>query len=69
MAVEIDSVPDDRLPGTAAERVPEPANKLTMRGADALRVQAADLPATLTPLVANLPYHVAVPVCCTCSRS
>jgi len=40
-----------------------------MRGADALRVQAADLPATPTPLVANLPYNVAVPVCCTCSRS
>ncbi|WP_127784640.1 16S rRNA (adenine(1518)-N(6)/adenine(1519)-N(6))-dimethyltransferase RsmA [Rhodococcus sp. X156] len=62
VAVEIDPVLAARLPRTAAERAPGLADKLTVIGADALRVRAADLPAAPTALVANLPYNVAVPV-------
>ncbi|MFD9960559.1 16S rRNA (adenine(1518)-N(6)/adenine(1519)-N(6))-dimethyltransferase RsmA [Amycolatopsis sp. NPDC058986] len=62
IAVEIDPVLAGRLPATVAERGPEAAGRLTVVGADALRVKAADLPAEPVALVANLPYNVAVPV-------
>ncbi|MDG3012249.1 16S rRNA (adenine(1518)-N(6)/adenine(1519)-N(6))-dimethyltransferase RsmA [Rhodococcus sp. D2-41] len=62
IAVEIDPVLAERLPATAAERAPELADRLTVVGADAMKVHAADLPAEPTALVANLPYNVAVPV-------
>ncbi|MDO8106787.1 16S rRNA (adenine(1518)-N(6)/adenine(1519)-N(6))-dimethyltransferase RsmA [Isoptericola sp. b441] len=61
VAVEIDPVLATRLPATVAERLPEAADRLTVVGADALRV--TELPgAPPTALVANLPYNVAVPV-------
>ncbi len=60
-AVEIDPVLAARLPATAAEFAPDLASRLTVVGADAMRVTAADLPGA-TALVANLPYNVAVPV-------
>jgi 16S rRNA (adenine1518-N6/adenine1519-N6)-dimethyltransferase len=62
VAVEIDPVLAERLPQTAAERAPEAAERLSVLGADALRVRAEDLPAAPVSLVANLPYNVAVPV-------
>ncbi|MEO9221309.1 MAG: 16S rRNA (adenine(1518)-N(6)/adenine(1519)-N(6))-dimethyltransferase RsmA, partial [Mycobacteriaceae bacterium] len=62
VAVEIDPVLAARLPRTVAERAPALAAKLTVLGADALRVQATDFLAAPTALVANLPYNVAVPV-------
>ncbi|MFD9889641.1 16S rRNA (adenine(1518)-N(6)/adenine(1519)-N(6))-dimethyltransferase RsmA [Amycolatopsis sp. NPDC059027] len=62
IAVEIDPVLAGRLPTTVAERGQEAAGRLTVVGADALRVKAADLPAEPVALVANLPYNVAVPV-------
>ncbi|MEV6070222.1 16S rRNA (adenine(1518)-N(6)/adenine(1519)-N(6))-dimethyltransferase RsmA [Nocardia sp. NPDC052001] len=62
IAVEIDPVLAGHLPGTVADRAPELADRLTVVEKDALRVQAADLPAAPTALVANLPYNVAVPV-------
>ncbi|HEY3463885.1 MAG TPA: 16S rRNA (adenine(1518)-N(6)/adenine(1519)-N(6))-dimethyltransferase RsmA [Amycolatopsis sp.] len=62
VAVEIDPKLADRLPKTVAERGPEAADRLTVVGADALRVANADLPGAPTSLVANLPYNVAVPV-------
>lgn len=62
VAVEIDPKLADRLPKTVAERGPEAADRLTVVGADALRVANADLPGSPTSLVANLPYNVAVPV-------
>ena len=62
IAVEIDPVLAGRLPRTVAERAPELAAKLTVLGADALQVRAAELPQAPTALVANLPYNVAVPV-------
>ncbi|QRP47002.1 16S rRNA (adenine(1518)-N(6)/adenine(1519)-N(6))-dimethyltransferase RsmA [Amycolatopsis sp. FDAARGOS 1241] len=62
VAVEIDPVLANRLPCTAAERAPEAADRLTVVGADALRISSADLPASPVSLVANLPYNVAVPV-------
>ncbi|MFF2555807.1 16S rRNA (adenine(1518)-N(6)/adenine(1519)-N(6))-dimethyltransferase RsmA [Nocardia sp. NPDC058058] len=62
IAVEIDPVLAGHLPGTVADRAPELADRLTVVEQDALRVQAADLPAAPTALVANLPYNVAVPV-------
>jgi 16S rRNA (adenine1518-N6/adenine1519-N6)-dimethyltransferase len=62
VAVEIDPVLAERLPQTAAERAPEAVERLSVLGADALRVRAADLPAAPVSLVANLPYNVAVPV-------
>jgi len=61
-AVEIDPVLAGRLPATVAERAPALADRLDVVTADALRVRAADLPATPTALVANLPYNVGVPV-------
>lgn len=62
VAVEIDPVLARHLPVTVADRAPELADRLSVVHADALRVAAADLPATPTALVANLPYNVAVPV-------
>ncbi len=62
MAVEIDPVLAARLPATAATRAPGAAGLLTVHQADALRMRAADLAQAPTLLVANLPYHVAVPV-------
>ncbi|WP_039800982.1 16S rRNA (adenine(1518)-N(6)/adenine(1519)-N(6))-dimethyltransferase RsmA [Nocardia araoensis] len=62
VAVEIDPVLARHLPVTVADRAPELAARLSVVEADALRVTAADLPATPTALVANLPYNVAVPV-------
>ncbi|MEV6901512.1 16S rRNA (adenine(1518)-N(6)/adenine(1519)-N(6))-dimethyltransferase RsmA [Amycolatopsis sp. NPDC051372] len=62
VAVEIDPKLAARLPRTAAERASSVADQLTVVGADALRISAADLPAEPVSLVANLPYNVAVPV-------
>lgn len=62
VAVEIDPVLAARLPQTVAERASELVDRLTVVGADALRVRAGELPEAPTALVANLPYNVAVPV-------
>ncbi|MRH86827.1 16S rRNA (adenine(1518)-N(6)/adenine(1519)-N(6))-dimethyltransferase RsmA [Nocardia sp. SYP-A9097] len=62
IAVEIDPNLAGHLPNTVRDRAPGLADRLTVVLADALRVQAADLPAAPTALVANLPYNVAVPV-------
>ncbi|AWH93921.1 16S rRNA (adenine(1518)-N(6)/adenine(1519)-N(6))-dimethyltransferase RsmA [Dietzia lutea] len=63
VAVEIDPVLAARLPRTVAERAPRLAELLTVVGADALAVFAADLgEPSPTALVANLPYNVSVPV-------
>ena len=54
---------ETRLPRTVAERAPRLAELLTVVGADALAVSAADLgEPSPTALVANLPYNVSVPV-------
>jgi 16S rRNA (adenine1518-N6/adenine1519-N6)-dimethyltransferase len=60
IAVEIDPVLTAQLPKTVAERLPEAADRLTVRQADALRIDTLD--EAPTALVANLPYNVAVPV-------
>nr|WP_225957897.1 16S rRNA (adenine(1518)-N(6)/adenine(1519)-N(6))-dimethyltransferase RsmA [Amycolatopsis lexingtonensis] len=62
VAVEIDPKLAARLPETVAERGADAAERLTVVGADALRVANDDLPGAPTALVANLPYNVAVPV-------
>ncbi|MBF6540091.1 16S rRNA (adenine(1518)-N(6)/adenine(1519)-N(6))-dimethyltransferase RsmA [Nocardia farcinica] len=62
VAVEIDPVLAEHLPRTVADRAPALAGRLRVVRDDALRVRAADLPASPTALVANLPYNVAVPV-------
>ncbi len=62
IAVEIDPPLAGALADTAAARLPERADRLTVVNADALRITAADLPVAPTALVANLPYNVAVPV-------
>lgn len=62
IAVEIDPALAARLPRTVAERAPEAATRLRVVTADALAVQAGDLPFLPTALVANLPYNVSVPV-------
>ena len=61
VAVEIDPKLAERLPKTVADRGPDAADRLTVLGADALRVTRDQLPEP-TALVANLPYNVAVPV-------
>jgi 16S rRNA (adenine1518-N6/adenine1519-N6)-dimethyltransferase len=61
VAVEIDPKLAERLPKTVAERAPEAAERLTVVGADALRVTRDEL-GEPTALVANLPYNIAVPV-------
>lgn len=61
VAVEIDPVLAAQLPITVAER--GLAAKLTVVGADALKIDISDLLGySPTALVANLPYNVAVPV-------
>jgi 16S rRNA (adenine1518-N6/adenine1519-N6)-dimethyltransferase len=62
LAVEIDPVLAAALPQTIAARAPEPAGRVSVVAADALRIGARDLPAAPAVLVANLPYNVAVPV-------
>jgi 16S rRNA (adenine1518-N6/adenine1519-N6)-dimethyltransferase len=68
VAVEIDPVLAAELPLTVAARAPDLAGRLTVVGADALRLTEAGLAAVgglsgaPTTLVANLPYNVAVPV-------
>ncbi|GGG16943.1 ribosomal RNA small subunit methyltransferase A [Rhodococcoides trifolii] len=62
VAVEIDPVLAQRLPVTVADRAPGETSRLSVVGADALRVRASDIGAAPTALVANLPYNVAVPV-------
>jgi 16S rRNA (adenine1518-N6/adenine1519-N6)-dimethyltransferase len=61
-AVEIDRVLAGELPRTLAARAPALAGRVTVINADALRIEARDLPAAPSMLVANLPYNVAVPV-------
>ena len=60
--IEIDPRLAALLPRTVDEHVPELASRLTVIGADALGVSAADLPPGPTSLVANLPYNISVPV-------
>lgn len=60
IAVEIDPVLAEQLPKTVAEWLPEAADRLTVRQADALKIDTLD--EAPTALVANLPYNVAVPV-------
>ncbi|MFF2107880.1 16S rRNA (adenine(1518)-N(6)/adenine(1519)-N(6))-dimethyltransferase [Rhodococcus sp. ACS1] len=62
IAVEIDPNLAARLPVTVADRAPELADRLTVVGADAMRVKPSEIPGQPTALVANLPYNVAVPV-------
>ncbi len=62
LAVEIDPVLASELPRTLADRAPALAGRVTVIGADALRIGPADLPVAPSMLVANLPYNVAVPV-------
>jgi 16S rRNA (adenine1518-N6/adenine1519-N6)-dimethyltransferase len=61
VAVEIDPVLADALPGTVAERLPDRAgpDRLTVVTGDALRIA---IPGEPTVLAANLPYNVAVPI-------
>ncbi len=61
VAVEIDAVLAQALPGTVAERLPERADRLAVLRQDALRLAVVPGPPP-TALVANLPYNVAVPV-------
>ena len=61
VAIEIDEVLANHLPGTVAERMPGAAERLEVVLSDALDVKV--IPgAEPTALVANLPYNVAVPV-------
>ncbi|HEY0574422.1 MAG TPA: 16S rRNA (adenine(1518)-N(6)/adenine(1519)-N(6))-dimethyltransferase RsmA [Pseudonocardia sp.] len=62
LAVEIDPVLAEALPGTVAERAPALAARLTVLTTDALRLTAEQLPRPPTAVVANLPYNVGVPV-------
>ena len=59
-AVELDGRLAERLPVTVEAL--QPGAPLTVLHQDALRVSAAELPASPTRLVANLPYNVSVPV-------
>jgi 16S rRNA (adenine1518-N6/adenine1519-N6)-dimethyltransferase len=61
VAVEVDDRLAARLPRTVAEHAPGLADRLTVVGADAMRVEHLDGPAP-TALVANLPYNISVPV-------
>ena len=61
VAIEIDEVLANQLPGTVAERMPGAAERLEVVLSDTLDVKV--IPgAEPTALVANLPYNVAVPV-------
>jgi 16S rRNA (adenine1518-N6/adenine1519-N6)-dimethyltransferase len=62
VGVEIDPVLAEELPRTIAARAPERADRVAVVAADALHIEARDLPAAPSVLVANLPYNVAVPV-------
>ena len=62
VGVEIDPVLAAELPRTVAARAPGLADRVAVVAADALRIEARDLPAAPSVLVANLPYNVAVPV-------
>jgi len=67
VAVEIDPVLARALPATVADRAPGLADRLQVVAADALALEAGQLPAGQpgvppTAVVANLPYNVAVPV-------
>ncbi|HQY99029.1 MAG TPA: 16S rRNA (adenine(1518)-N(6)/adenine(1519)-N(6))-dimethyltransferase RsmA [Propionicimonas sp.] len=61
VAIEIEPSLAARLPRTAAERVPERAERLRVIEADALAVDSLPDPQP-TAVVANLPYNVSVPV-------
>lgn len=61
LAIELDPVLAEALPGTVAERSPGLVGRLSVLHADAARLAALPGPAP-TALVANLPYNVAVPV-------
>jgi 16S rRNA (adenine1518-N6/adenine1519-N6)-dimethyltransferase len=58
-AVEIDTRLAAALPATAAERLPDAAQRLTVVPGDAIRVP---VPGSPLRVVANLPYNVAVPI-------
>ena len=72
VAIEIDELLAEQLPGTVGERMPEAADRLDLVVSDALDV--VELPpaglsdnngagtSAPTALVANLPYNVSVPV-------
>ena len=60
VAVEVDPALAAELPRTVAERAPGLAARLEVVTADAARVR--DLPGEPAALVANLPYHAAVPI-------
>ena len=62
VAVEIDPVLAEALPVTVGEHAPDHVGHLAVLTADAMRLGRADLPASPSVLVANLPYNVAVPV-------
>ena len=62
VGVEIDPVLAAELPRTIAARAPDRADRMAVVAADALHIEARDLPAAPSVLVANLPYNVAVPV-------
>ena len=62
VGVEIDPVLAAELPRTIAARAPQLADQVAVVAADALRIEARDLPGSPSVLVANLPYNVAVPV-------
>lgn len=61
VAVEVDPVLAQALPGTVAGVAPSYADRLEVRHEDALGVTDLGEPAP-TALVANLPYNVSVPV-------
>ncbi|MEY8567235.1 16S rRNA (adenine(1518)-N(6)/adenine(1519)-N(6))-dimethyltransferase RsmA [Corynebacteriaceae bacterium 7-707] len=61
-AVEVDPRLAGRLERTVTEFAPQRADDLTVVTADALALQAGDIVAQPTALVANLPYNVSVPV-------
>jgi len=61
VAVEVDPVLADALPGTVASYAPGQADRLEVVAADALRISEVPGPEP-TALVANLPYNVSVPV-------
>ena len=59
-AVEVDPALAAELPHTVAAHAPAQAGRLEVIVADAARVR--DLPGAPAALVANLPYHAAVPI-------
>ena len=61
VAIEVDPVRAGALPATIAERAPDHVDRFALVEADALRVTEVPGPPP-TALVANLPYHVSVPV-------